>query len=82
MLNIEVKISENNGPYVVVLDFELADELDDYLGEKEYVLYNIVNIHSSSKTVDGMEFWFGKAASEENIKNILKRFEQSRKEKS
>jgi len=75
-MNIDLKNSKEHGPYVTIDEWGVADQLDDYLGEKEYVLYN----RSTSKGDSGVEvfeFWFGKAASEEKLKDIIERFKES-----
>lgn len=72
-MSIEFKNSEQHGPYIIIDDWDMADALDDYLGEKEYVLFN----RGSSKSDSGaevFEFWFGKAASEEKLRGIVERF--------
>lgn len=72
-MNIVFKNSDEHGPCIVLDDWGLADQLDDYFGEKEYVLYN----RGSSKTDSGdelFEFWFGKAACEEKLREIIARF--------
>ena len=75
-MNIIFKNSEEHGPHILIDDWDTADQLDDYLGEKEYVLFN----RGSSKSDSGIElfeFWFGKDASEEKLRQIIERFKSS-----
>ena len=68
-----IEESEKHGPCIVVTEWTLADELDDYFGEKEFVLYN----RGERKGADGadeFEFWFGKAACVDNVRSIMERF--------
>jgi hypothetical protein len=80
-MNILFKNSDDHGPYIILDDWEISDQLDDYLSEKEYVLYNI----GSSKMESGdelFEFWFGKAACEEKIREIIGRFKAHRRDQA
>ena len=75
-MNIVVKNSEEHGPYLTTNDWETADHLDDYFSEKEFILYN----RSSSKSDSGEEifkFWFGRAASDLKVRELIERFKLS-----
>lgn len=60
--------NDSFGPSVVVDGEDLADLFDDYLSEDIFVLFNVRNKDSKK------EFLFGRAASEENLRAIVKMF--------
>ena len=60
--------SEETGITVIVRDFELADEFEDYLMEQQFVLFNIKENKSS------FEFLFGQAASLDKVEQLIQKF--------
>jgi hypothetical protein len=77
-MSIDLKFSDKYGPYVRVTDWEVADELDDFLGENEFVLYNIKSVDSNTGERVATEFYFGKIACEYKIRELLKRFRETK----
>lgn len=66
----EFRETEKHGVFLKVSDLDLADEFDDYITEKVYVLYN------ASFSDLSVEFCFGKAASISKVKDLVERFKQ------
>lgn len=60
--------SEETGITVIVRDFELADEFEDYLTEQQFVLFNI----RENKFI--FEFLFGQAASLDKVEQLIQKF--------
>jgi len=72
-MNIVFKTNEEHGPYILIDDWGVADQLDDYLSEQEFVLYNRGSSESESGS-ELFEFWFGKAACHTKLEEIINRF--------
>lgn len=72
-LPISIELNDEYGVIIRCSDKNLADELDDFLTENYYILYEF-NLSEPGTTL----FYFGKASSLENVQAIYGVFEKSK----
>ncbi len=64
----EIKDSPEYGAILNIKNSELADQFEDFLAEKCFVLFNI------KFESDIVEFFFGQASSVDKVKELVDRF--------
>lgn len=70
-----VEDDPENGPFISLSDYEQFDQLDDFLSENHYVLYDVRKWSAPDTEEELHQMLFGVVADQEKIQKLLDEIE-------